>query len=142
MQFPNGEIVQQIRIARPTDRFDAVVAFYRDALGLDVLRLWLDGPDGDHAGYDGVIFGIPDTTYHLEFTHHRDGSPGPAPSKDNLLVFYLPGDADARAVRDRIERHGHRPVQSENPWWDNGGVTYEDPDGWRVVIMTGTGLRS
>lgn len=141
MQFPGGQRVQQVRIARPTDRFEEIVTFYRDAIGLELLVLWRDRPDGDHAGYDGAIFGLPDATYHLEFTHHRDGSPGPAPSKDNLLVLYVPDELDVQRVTQRMERLGHAAVAPENPWWDNGGFTYEDPDGWRVVIMRGVGLR-
>jgi hypothetical protein len=28
------------------------------------------------------------------------------------------------------------PVEAENPYWtDNGAVTVEDPDHWRVVLM-------
>ena len=31
---------------------------------------------------------------------------------------------------------GHLPVEAENPYWtENGAVTVEDPDGWRVVLM-------
>ena len=33
------------------------------------------------------MFGLPDEEYHLEFTTHVNGSPCPAPTKDNLLVF-------------------------------------------------------
>lgn len=140
MHFPTGATVQQVRIARPTDQFDDIVTFYRDALGLDVLRLWRHGPHDDHHGYDGVVFGLPGTTYHLEFTHHIDGSPGPAPSHDNLLVLYMPEHTDVVTACDRLQHLGHQPVSSENPWWDDGGVTFEDPDGWRVVIMRGPGL--
>jgi catechol 2,3-dioxygenase-like lactoylglutathione lyase family enzyme len=40
----------QLRIARHTDRLDAVVAFYRDGLGLEEV-----GGFRDHDGYDGVL---------------------------------------------------------------------------------------
>jgi len=72
--------VTQVRIARPTDRLEEVVAFYRDGLGLPELTRFKD-----HAGYDGVMLGLPGSDYHLEFTSHADGSPCPAPSIDNLL---------------------------------------------------------
>ena len=140
MHLPTGEHVVQIRIARPTDRFEDIVAFYGVGLGLTRLRLWYDGKDGDHQGYDGVVFGLPGYPCHLEVTHHRSGSPGPAPSNDNPLVLYMPNAADIQAARDRLERFGHQPVPSGNPWWDNDGFTYEDPDGWRIVLMTGAGL--
>ena len=45
---------RQVRVARPTDRLDAVVAFYRDGLGLPELFRF-----GDHDGYTGVILGLP-----------------------------------------------------------------------------------
>jgi hypothetical protein len=64
---------RQVRIARPTDRLDEVVGFYRDGLGLPELARF----DG-HAGYSGVILGLPGADHHLEFTRHERGSPGPA----------------------------------------------------------------
>ena len=31
---------------------------------------------------------------------------------------------------------GHSPVEAQNPYWtENGAVTVEDPDHWRVVLM-------
>ncbi|MCA9890680.1 MAG: VOC family protein, partial [Anaerolineae bacterium] len=60
----------RVRVARPTDQLEKVVAFYRDGLGLSVI-----GHFEDHAGYDGVMLGMPDANYHLEFTQHVDGSP-------------------------------------------------------------------
>jgi hypothetical protein len=73
-----------VRVARPTDRLEEVVAFYRDGLGLPVI----DSFEG-HAGYSGVMLGLPGASYYLEFTHHEAGSACPAPPKDNLLVLYL-----------------------------------------------------
>ena len=131
-----GLPLRQTRIARPTDQLEAVVAFYRDGLGLaELLRF------DDHDGYSGVMLGHPGVDWHLEFTTHVDGSPGRAPTRDNLLVFYLGGDAEVRVVADRLAAFGHRPVAAENPFWpDNGGLTIEDPDGWRIVLMPSAGL--
>ena len=42
------------------------------------------------------MFGLPDEEYHLEFTRHIDGSPCPAPTKDNLLVFYMREDSEIK----------------------------------------------
>ena len=121
----------RVRIARPTDRLDEVVGFYRDGLGLSELGRF----DG-HAGYDGVMLGLPDSSLHLEFTTHVDGSPGPAPSRDNLLVLYLGDEAARDEAAERLERFGSAPVEPENPYWrDVGALTFEDPDGWRVVLV-------
>lgn len=134
-RWPNGLPVAQVRVARPTDKLEQVVNFYRDALGLIQI-----GSFEGHAGYDGVMLGLPGRGYHLEFTRHAEGSPCPAPSKDNLLVLYV---EDARAVEKVVERlkaHGHAPVPPENPYWAERGVTFEDPDGWRVVLMNTRGI--
>src|SRR4029453_3611099 len=85
MSWPRHLRVTQVRIARPTDRLERVVAFYRDGIGLAELASFRG-----HAGYDGVMLGLPGAEYHLEFIRREHGSPGTAPSKDNLLVLYLP----------------------------------------------------
>jgi hypothetical protein len=50
------------------------------------------------------------------------------------LVFYLPDEREWRAAVARLERAGNRPVESFNPYWDKRGRTFEDPDGYRVVL--------
>jgi len=123
--------VRSVRVARPTDQLDDVVRFYTGGLGLSEIGRF----DG-HAGYRGVLLGLPGMEYHLEFTQHDEGSPGPAPSRDNLLVLYFDDQAQVKRIASRLAEIGHPPVEAENPYWtDNGAVTVEDPDGWRVVLM-------
>jgi catechol 2,3-dioxygenase-like lactoylglutathione lyase family enzyme len=129
-QWPTDLPVARVRVARPTHRLQEVVAFYRDGIGLRVI----DSFEG-HAGYSGVMLGLPGASYHLEFTQHEDGNDCPAPSKDNLLVFYLSDRAAVDRVTDRLRSMGYPPVPPENPYWGaDGTVTVEDPDGWRVVF--------
>ena len=120
----------KIRLARPTDRLDDVVRFYRDGLGLQELARF-----EDHEGFDGVMLGEPGAACHLEFTHARGHVAGRAPTQDNLLVFYLPDEAAWRAAIERMRLCGHEAVPSFNPYWDRQGVTFEDPDGYRVVLQ-------
>jgi hypothetical protein len=42
-----------------------------------------------------------------------------------------------RAGADHLEHNNAAlPVQADNPYWtENGAVTVEDPDHWRVVLM-------
>lgn len=129
-EWPDELPVTQVRIARPTDRLEAVVAFYRDGIGLPVLTTF-----ERHAGYSGVIIGLPDRDYHLEFVSHEDGSPGPAPTEDNLLVLYLREGVAIEAATRRLAKLGAHPVAPENPYWEDQGVTFADPDGWRVVLF-------
>jgi catechol 2,3-dioxygenase-like lactoylglutathione lyase family enzyme len=122
----------KIRVARPTDNLEEVVRFYREGLGLSEL-----GSFTDHEGFDGVMMGVPNEQYHLEFTRHRGHKAGRAPTKDNLLVFYFPDAALWQRAIDRMIAQGHQPVESYNPYWDRHGRTFEDPDGYRVVLHNG-----
>jgi catechol 2,3-dioxygenase-like lactoylglutathione lyase family enzyme len=122
----------QIRVARPTDKLTEVVTFYRDGMGLPMIAHF-----ENHAGYSGVILGTPTGHFHLEFTHTEAGSPCPAPSKDNLLVFYIPEDRVYAEAVKRMKDHGYQPVEPENPYWKDKSYTFEDPDGWRMVIYRG-----
>jgi catechol 2,3-dioxygenase-like lactoylglutathione lyase family enzyme len=133
--WPADMPVTQIRIARPTDKLDEVVEFYCDGFGLKIL-----GSFHDHEGYSGYILGLPGRELHLEFTHQSEGSPCPAPSRDNLLVLYVPDRAAIARVVNQLSEGGHQPVPPENPYWAERGVTFEDPDGWRVVLMNMPGF--
>jgi catechol 2,3-dioxygenase-like lactoylglutathione lyase family enzyme len=119
-----------LRVARPTDDLDALLRFYRDGLGFAVLDRFID-----HDGFDGVMLGHAGAPYHLEFTRKRGHRAGRAASQDNLLVFYLPDAALWRAAVERMRVAGFAPVPSFNPYWDRDGVTFEDPDGYRVVLQ-------
>lgn len=119
-----------LRIARPTDDLAAVVAFYRDGLRFDVLYEF-----ADHDGFDGVMLGHKGAAYHLEFTRKAGHTVGRAPTEDNLLVFYLSDETEWRVAVARLEEAGHQPVKAFNPYWDRLGKTFEDPDGYRVVLQ-------
>ena len=119
-----------LRVARPTDDLEAVVRFYRDGLGFEVLSEF-----HDHDGFDGVMLGHAGAGYHLEFTRKAGHPARRAPTEDNLLVFYLPERAEWDAAVARMQAAGHAPVPSFNPYWDRHGRTFEDPDGYRVVLQ-------
>lgn len=121
-----------LRVARPTDQLDAIVRFYRDGLGFAVVSSF-----NDHNGFDGVMLGHPGAGYHLEFTHKHGHIVGRAPTEDNLLVFYLPDANEWQVAVARMRAQGYTPVPSFNPWWDAHGQTFEDADGYRVVLQQG-----
>ncbi len=120
----------RLRVARPTDDLEAVIRFYRDGLGLGVIDQF-----ADHDGFDGVMLGHGEDTYHLEFTHQHGHSAGRAQTQDNLLVFYLPDRIQWELAVKRMVDQGYLPVRSYNPYWDVHGKTFEDPDGYRVVLQ-------
>jgi catechol 2,3-dioxygenase-like lactoylglutathione lyase family enzyme len=119
-----------LRVARPTDDLEALVKFYRDGLGLEVVSEF-----SGHGDFDGVMLGSKGGAYHLEFTRKKGHKAGKAPTQDNLLVFYLPDEAAWKAAVARIEKAGHKAVKSFNAYWDRNGKTFEDPDGYRVVLQ-------
>ena len=120
-----------LRIARPTNDFEAILRFYRDGLGLEVLESF-----SDHEGFDGVMLGQRGEAFHFEFTRERGVDAPRAPSDDHLLVFYLAGPAELAARVERMIANGFHPVASHNPYWDARGRTFEDADGYRVVLTS------
>jgi catechol 2,3-dioxygenase-like lactoylglutathione lyase family enzyme len=116
----------QLRIARHTERLDEVVAFYRDGLGLPEI-----GGFRGHDGYDGVFLAVPGTGAHLELTSGGTHAT-PEPHAESLLVLYL---GDQAAVDAAAARLAAEPVAAANPYWDAHGATFEDPDGFRVVLV-------
>ena len=116
----------KLRVARPSDDLDALLPFYRDGLGLSLLRRF-----EDHDGYDGIILGCEGAAYHLEFTRAHGHRAGKAPTQDNLLVLYIPEPAEWRARRGSDACRRFSPVPAFNPYWDRTGLTFEDPDGYR-----------
>ena len=121
---------QHLRIARPTDQLDEVVDFYVQVLGFEEL-----GRFENHDGFDGVMVGHSDAAYHLEFTHAHGHGVGRAPTEDHLLILYIPDYQEWLGTIDSIEETGCSSVKSFNPYWDRNGKTFEDPDGYRIVIQ-------
>ena len=122
-----------LRIARPTDDLAAIIRFYRDGLGFEVV-----GSFKGHNDFDGVMLAHRGGGYHLEFTQKSGHTAGRAPTQDNLLIFYLPDTAQWKQAIARLEVNGHRAVKAANPYWDERGKTFEDPDGYRVVLQNAT----
>lgn len=119
-----------LRIARLSADLDAAVTFYRDGLGFEVLYEFKD-----QDGFDAVMIGRNGAAYHLTFVHKAGHQVVPAPTHDDLLVFYLPDVDDWNSAAKRLKDLGHQPVKAFNPYWDMQGLTFVDPDGYRVVLQ-------
>jgi catechol 2,3-dioxygenase-like lactoylglutathione lyase family enzyme len=130
-QQPEGAsaLVPVLRVARPSRNLKSTAGFYTRALGLEVLETFTD-----HAGFDGVILGRAGWPYHLELTHRSEHPVAPRPTAEDLLVLYLPDRAQWEAAIRRVRSTGAHPVPSSNPYWQEHGLTFEDPDGYRIVI--------
>jgi catechol 2,3-dioxygenase-like lactoylglutathione lyase family enzyme len=132
--WPNGAAVSQVCFTRATRDLDALLGFYRDGLGLEVLYRF-----DDAAGPAGAMLGLPGRSHHLELLRADVADCAP-PSKHNVMVLHLPERADVDALAARLLERGCMPVAPANPWWADKAVVFEDPDGWPVVLSHGSGL--
>jgi catechol 2,3-dioxygenase-like lactoylglutathione lyase family enzyme len=119
-----------LRIARPVTNLPRSTSMYCEGLGLRVL-----GRFDNHDGFDGVMLGVEGGAHDFEFTHCRAHPVVPSPTAEDLLVFYLPTPAEWEAAHARMLAAGFIQVVSFNPYWDARGRTYQDPDGYRVVLQ-------
>ncbi|MFT5550422.1 MAG: hypothetical protein ACI9CO_002355 [Candidatus Azotimanducaceae bacterium] len=108
---------------------------YVNGLGFHVLDSF-----EDHNGFDGSIIGHELHSYHFEFTHHRGTTVGRSPTKDNLLVFYFSDITSWESCCKQMLKAGFNAVESYNEYWDVDGKTFEDIDGYRVVLQSGDWL--
>jgi putative acetyltransferase len=122
--------VPHLRIARPVSDLARSRAMYVEGLGLHVV-----GSFESHQGFDGVMLGMVGAGYHFEFTHCAAHPIRPSPTPEDLTIFYLPTSSLwQRACADMLTA-GFKQVTSLNPYWDLSGRTYEDHDGYRVVLQ-------
>jgi catechol 2,3-dioxygenase-like lactoylglutathione lyase family enzyme len=133
-RWPNGTVVSQVCFTRPTRDLKALLGFYRDGLGLELLY----GFD-DARGPAGAMLGLPGRGHHFELLRTDDAVCAP-PSKHHVLVLHLPAPADVERLAARLRARGLAPVAPANPWWNGKAVVFEDPDGWPVVLSHGAGL--
>ena len=119
-----------LRIAKPVGNLSATQAMYCRGLGLRVI-----GSFENHDGFDGVMLGTAGASYHFEFTYCRSHPVVPVPTAEDLAVFYIPSSSEWREACDNMLAAGFKHVASFNPYWDIRGRTYEDHDGYRVVLQ-------
>jgi hypothetical protein len=118
-----------VRLGRVSAHYEQTVRFYRDSVGLPVLESF----EGSY-GEDGTIFGLPDSSVHLEIV--RSTEPANQVDRIDTLVFYLPDSAAQERLVARMAAAGLKPG-SRHPYWQaHGGVTYRDPDGREVVFVS------
>jgi len=118
-----------LRIARPVSDLARATDMYSRGLGLRII-----GSFQNHAGFDGVMLGLPEAGYHFEFTRSRDHPLPPSPTVEDLMVFYVPTEVEWQDACARMAAAGFKLVRAFNPYWEVRGRTYEDADGYRVVL--------
>jgi catechol 2,3-dioxygenase-like lactoylglutathione lyase family enzyme len=121
-----------LRIARPSRDLGASERFWVDGLGLEVL--FRAGPSAE-GGHALRMVGWPDAAWHLELVGDPGGETPAAPTEEDLLVLYVGGEIDTGVVSRLVDAGGIQ-VAARNPYWDQGGVTIVDPDGYRLVLTS------
>jgi len=121
-----------LRIARPSRDLRVSERFWVEGLGFEVLFRADSSAEGGHAL---LMVGWPDAAWHLELLSDPHGETPAAPTEEDLLVLYLNGEVDAGVV-SRLADAGGTQVAARNPYWDRGGVTIVDPDGYRLVLTS------
>lgn len=116
------------RFARHTNNLKQIKSFYIDILGLELL-----GSFENHNGYDGVFIGNPDENWHLEFTK-SDEIVTFNFGEEDILVFYPNTKLEFELIHDNLVANKIPFIQAKNPYWNEHGKMFFDPDGYRVVI--------
>jgi hypothetical protein len=121
----------KIRIARATSDLEHIANMYVKGLGLSVL-----GSFKNHSGFDGVMLGSPNADYHFEFTYEHGKKAPFSNSPESLIVIYVPNVQEIEILRKQMVSAGFKAVKSHNPYWDSNGFTFEDFEGFRVVLCS------
>lgn len=117
-----------LRVARHTNNLEKIEAFYVNVLGFERL-----GGFQNHNDYDGVFIGKSDLDWHFEFTesndkanHHFD--------EDDIIVLYPTTILKYNNLLCSILSNNISIITSKNPYWNENGKMFLDPDGFRIVI--------
>lgn len=119
-----------LRIARSTNYLEVISNMYKNGLGLEELSRFKD-----HQGFDGIMLGCKNSSYHFEFTSNKNTNAENNPNEENLIVFYIEDNLEWQELCKTMLSAGFKNVKSLNPYWDNSGKTFEDPEGYRIVLQ-------
>lgn len=135
-EAPLGIVNAHVRIARPSSDLAAIRRFYVDGLGMTVLYEGTAQVGDRH--WELMMCGFEHASWHVEFTHSEPHVIVPSPTVDDLLVLYLGDLVSVGHFSTALEEQGGTVVCPDNPYWDEGGVTIMDPDGYRLVLTART----
>lgn len=116
------------RIARHTNNLEPLINFYTNYLGLELL-----GNFKNHNLYDGVFLGKKNLDWHLEFTI-SDEKANHIFDEDDLIVFYIDNKEEFEKIISKFKENNIQEVKPKNPYWEQNGKMYLDPDGYRIII--------
>jgi catechol 2,3-dioxygenase-like lactoylglutathione lyase family enzyme len=117
-----------LRVARHTNNLEKIKSFYIDILGFELLGSFVN-----HDNYDGIFIGKPNLDWHLEFTKSNDLA-NYIFDEDDILVFYPETILEYKNLINNLLNNTYSTITSNNPYWNENGKMFLDPDGYRIVI--------
>ena len=117
-----------LRVARHTNNLKEIENFYVHVLGFERL-----GGFQNHNNYDGVFIGKPDLDWHFEFTQSAT-KVAHVFDEDDILVLYPDTIRKYNLMYMQIMDHNIEFIEAVNPYWNENGRMFLDPDGYRIVI--------
>lgn len=118
------------RFARHTNNLQQLKTFYIDVLGLELL-----GSFENHNGYDGIFLGRQNENWHLEFTK-SDAVVDFSFGNEDILVFYPNTKVEFELIYQKLAANTIEFLKAKNPYWNENGDMFLDPDGYRIVISS------
>nr|WP_294930983.1 VOC family protein [uncultured Flavobacterium sp.] len=117
-----------LRVARHTNNLEIIENFYINVLGFEKL-----GGFQNHNNYDGIFIGIPDSDWHFEFTQSETKADHTF-DEDDIIVLYPDTIRKYNMLLERFYDHEISRITAINPYWNENGQMFLDPDGYRIVI--------
>jgi len=118
----------KFRFARHTNDLEQLQSFYVNILGMEIL-----GGFQNHNGYDGIFIGKTNGNWHLEFTKSDEIVPFNFGEED-VLVFYPNTKLEYESILEKINNFPIKIIEAKNPYWNENGKMFIDPDGYRIII--------
>lgn len=117
-----------LRVARHTNNLEKIEAFY-----IDVLRFELLGNFQNHNNYNGIFIGKSNLDWHFEFTE-SDIKANHIFDEDDVIVLYPKTILEYNELINNVLHHNISIITAQNPFWNENGKMFQDPDGYRIVI--------
>jgi catechol 2,3-dioxygenase-like lactoylglutathione lyase family enzyme len=117
-----------LRVARHTNNLDEIEDFYVNIIGFERL-----GGFQNHNNYDGVFIGKPDLDWHFEFTQSQENAKHTF-DEDDVTVLYPATILEYDIFLNRLIDNNISILPSKNPFWNQKGKMFLDPDGFRIVV--------
>lgn len=117
-----------LRVARHTNNLEAIEDFYVDILGFEKL-----GGFENHNNYDGIFIGKSGLDWHFEFTQSQTKA-NHTFDEDDVIVLYPKTILDYNELIKRLLQYKISSIHAINPFWNENGQMFLDPDGYRIVV--------